>query len=950
MTHMQLSTKWFAALALIGMLLVMFSTPRPAQAATGDLSARGEHALSEIAACAASSGHVLAAIVVDESSSLRTTDPGNARVGAIESVVDSLQSLQASSAGRVTIEASLATFSGGYTELVPWGVVADRHADLLLRTARADLPGRNVGAYTDYRAALGGAQTSLAARSAAIGSPTCSVILWFTDGQLDVPGTGEAEAWGQLCEPQGLVEGIRRAGSAIVAVALAAESNPRTAVWREQLRAIAEGYGTGSTCGATPLAAGSRPGAFLRADEPGSLRRLFAGVGSLLQGGAAAASITCPGERCTAGTLPIPLDMGVNGFRAVLDTAAEGRAQLVAPDGTRIDVTPGSSRVTGADVVITVRDGLAVIAVDRDGGAPRMGVWTLETDAPVSAPATVDLYYVWGVSLEVTAPEGIVVGERSAIEVRAVFPDGSPVIQQVFETFDVALVADGAAVPLERDASGATVGWLDVPAGSAVASVSLSAVATATTMPSHNPLGAARTSVVIATALPAAFPALRTPSLVFPTLAGARTAAGVLELTGAERGATRACLAGSDVTGPSRAGGIAVTAPDCLDIPAGGTVSWPFEITTEAEADGSIDGTVGVSLTAVDGQSVEVAVDVAAVMTRPVNEPLRWGITALLVALALSVPFLIGWASNYYLARFTLGPRTRVAVVPVVLSARGLRRADGSATMLFPDDFRYAGFGQVSRSREVEVAGLRFGRTLPIVPFREPSAWFTSLDDDEIVASTDRRRPFTGDGRRAHAGFGLASSLYLTLDPRPDEQGDFRGRLVCLGDDDDGLAELIRAQESHLASSADVWSTVYEGAVALAARLAAAAGAGDGPDGPPSGGAGGPYDGGAPDREGRAVTGAGRPVSPASSRPLASAGSSRPMTSGVPAGDARPPSVFGRGLDAPQTAFSGESASHPGAPAGRHPGPSGTGHVAGGAARHGPGPDRSDHRPPSIFD
>ena len=86
------------------------------------------------------------------------------------------------------------------------------------------------------------------------------MILWFTDGQLDVPGSGEAEAWGQLCEPQGMVEGIRRAGTAIVAAALVAEDTPQTAVWRDELRAVAEGYGTSTTCGATPLAAGLSAG------------------------------------------------------------------------------------------------------------------------------------------------------------------------------------------------------------------------------------------------------------------------------------------------------------------------------------------------------------------------------------------------------------------------------------------------------------------------------------------------------------------------------------------------------------------------------------------------------------------------------------------------------------------------------------------------------------------
>ena len=90
----------------------------------------------------------------------------------------------------------------------------------------------------------------------------------------------------------------------------------------------------------------------------------------------------------------------------------------------------------------------------------------------------------------------------------ATFPDGSRVIREVFETFDVALTAGGTEMPLEWAPSGAAVGSLLVPSGDAVASVSLSAVATATTMPSRPPargrahLG--RHPDVVASGLPAA--------------------------------------------------------------------------------------------------------------------------------------------------------------------------------------------------------------------------------------------------------------------------------------------------------------------------------------------------------------------------------------------------------------------------------------------------------------
>ena len=907
------ATRWLSTVALLGVLLVAVAAP--ADAAAGDLTARGERAFAEIAACAATADHLLVAIVVDESSSLQRTDPGNDRVGAIEAAIDALETVQAGSGGRVTVEASLATFSGSYTELVPWGVVSGRHADVLLRAASSDLPGRNAGEYTDYRAALSGAAGALAERAAAVGTGACSVILWLTDGQLDVPGSGEADAWRELCEPNGLVDGIRRAGSSIVAVALAADSGSQAAVWREDLRAVAEGMGGGATCGSVPLSAGETPGAYLRADEPSALRRLFAGVGALIRGGTPASSVRCPGAQCLGGTFPIAVDAGVSGFRAVLEGTSDA-ARLLAPDGSRVEVRPGSSTVAGADLTVSSRDGLTVVSVTHPGGAPESSVWRLETGATADAPTVVDLYVVWGAALTISAPEGVIVGQPSRLLVTLRYPDGSRVPREAFEAFRVRLLAGDAEIPLTWDSDGTAAGEVEVPAGSAVAAVSLAAAASATSAPSGTMLGETRASLVVPTALPAAYPRLDTASLTFGTLVGAAAGDGALRLVGAERGATRACLSGTSLEGPSRAGGLALAAPECVDIPAGERVEWPFTLTADAVADGSVAGAATVTLTAVDGQRMDIALDVAAVMVRPVNEPLRWGIAAALVAVGLLVPLVIGWVSNAVLGRFPASPRTMVAVVPVLFSARGPRRGDGAEPLVRADDFRYAGYAEAGRVREVHVADLVFRRSLPLWPLGEPSAWFSSGNTREVVASTDRREPFSHGGRRARADFGLASHLYLAVSRTADDAGEFPGRLVCVGTDDAGLAELARAAAGSASAGSDVWAQIYRELRSLTPE-------------PETGTPAGP---GGQEGVGVAQGGAGEspPVdedaAPADDAPV-------PAT----AGGYRPPSIFGAGAapaKSPPLTRTASSPERPGAPppAGR------------------PASIPPAGRPPSIFD
>ncbi|WP_193315010.1 vWA domain-containing protein [Georgenia thermotolerans] len=791
-----------AGLVLAAALLLLAP---PARAQADALSDVGQRTFAQVAGCAAGADHLLVAIVVDESSSLRATDPGNRRVEAIATAVSSLAALPRAG-GRLDVEANLATFGSAYTELVPWGGVEGAHADALVGAARAELPRRDRADETDYRVALRGAQQSLQQRQAALGGTSCPVLLWFTDGELDV-GAATPAAAAQLCDPQGLVDGLRGARIPVVAVALFTDSGPGAVppAAREQLRAIAEGGGDGTRCGAQPVPADAAPGAYLRADRPAELRRLFAGVAALLEGGRAATRTSCPGDACPGGALPVPLDRGVAGFRAVLETAAPPR--LVAPDGGQLPLAPGSSTVQGADVLVTSAQGLTTVSVTYPAGPPRPGVWTVE----VGGPATVDVYYFWGVALSVAAPDGIVVGRPSRVEVTARFPDGTPVDPAAYRALRLTLRAGGADVPLAAPAGGTAGGEVTVPLGGPAA-VPLSALASATSAPSGIALGPVAASATVPAALPPAFPRLDTPRLAFPPLSGTTSATGTLRLTGSDRGPTRACYAVGPLTGPALAGRVAVTADQrCLDLPAGAERGWDFRLRTGGPADGRVEGTLTLTLTAADGQATTtVAVPVTAGLVRPVNEPLRWGLVAALMLLALAVPCGIGWVGNAAVGRFALGPRTRVAGVPVVLTPGGPHRADGAAALLTPDDFRYLPEPAPRRVTRLDAAGLRFWRTLPLVPFAEPAAWVRSTAG-ELVASTDARQPWL-DGRRARAAFGLGAVLYLALEPG---EGEVRGRLVCVAEETAGLADLVDAARAEVDRSGAVWEEIHRRVTAL---------------------------------------------------------------------------------------------------------------------------------------
>ena len=74
---------------------------------------------SQIAGCISGADNLLVSVVVDESASLRSTDPQALRVEGITTAVDSIGQL-AESTPSLNVEMSLSTFARGYAHLAAW--------------------------------------------------------------------------------------------------------------------------------------------------------------------------------------------------------------------------------------------------------------------------------------------------------------------------------------------------------------------------------------------------------------------------------------------------------------------------------------------------------------------------------------------------------------------------------------------------------------------------------------------------------------------------------------------------------------------------------------------------------------------------------------------------------------------------------------------------------------
>ncbi|WP_193509113.1 VWA domain-containing protein [Cryobacterium sp. BB736] len=766
--------------------------------ATGaELSETGSEAFADIASCAATGDRLLAAIVVDTSGSLRQTDPQDSRVGAILQALESLAQLNSSSSSALDVEASLATFSDVYRTHVDWGSVADAHLASLRDFANGPLRGMDNDDFTDYRAALRGAQQSLNDRAAALDGTSCKVLLWFTDGKLDV-GAATETARSELCTPQGIVDGVRGDKISVVALTLftAAGKGSVEEVDRDRLRAIAEGESGAERCGTLPVPPSSARGANLNADDATGMRRLFAQATAMIEGATPGLSALCPQE-CPDGELPIPVDPGIGGFRLILERSPSAAApKLHAADGSSATLTPDTKSLGGADVVVSDLDGLLTADVTFADPDIESVEWRLAADP--AGTTVVDLYYFWGASLLIEPPSHLFVGETSTVSFRLIHSDGSVLDPAIYDSFDLLLSLDGVQRTARPSSGGSWSLDIDLPTTEATPTVQIEATARAYTSPNRLSLGPLTASMELATSLPPSFPTVSPSRLTLPTIVGEDAVVGTLTIAGSERGATRACFNESAINSPESAGTATFTsALDCIDVPQGETVMVEFNLSTERPADGRIDGVLPITLEAVDASdTVTLNVPFSTTMVRPVNEPLRLLFTALFVVLALAVVWLTAEAARRMSDKFILGLDARVASIEAVATPAGLRRSDGRGGSLLDAafDFQPVGMDKRRRLSSFSAGGLDFRRSFPLNPLQPGKGWVKDPGGKIVVSPGARDMVLNPDGTRAPVEFpGTLGALFIA-DPRSGDANDAteaRGRLVMVIDSPDGVASVL---------------------------------------------------------------------------------------------------------------------------------------------------------------
>ena len=756
------------------------SSPAVAQDSSGSVDAAGVY--SRFLTCVADGRVGLVQVLVDESGSLRDTDPLAKRV---ESLQVSLQSLDVARRNRGTdleIEVMLSGFGVDWTQRQPWTLLDDRSLPGLLQAAETfkDL---NSGLDTDYYNAFEGARSAFAQRAdgivSATGEQPCQILFWVTDGvydiedrtrawQQDVGGTRKAYApdidltergagdlamlAGEdlLCRSGGIADQLRNDETFQIAITLT-NDNVASSEY-ELVERMVTGRSSGGNCGQEEVV-----GAVIGAADPNDF--------DFSPGGA---PLTFPYEfsisdLVTAFTLDV---------RAQDDPIGSRPVYLLHPSGERLtleasgdDLEGQSGELRDSRVVWTwYSDSRLYVEVDVAQGSSA-GLWQLILEGN-ERPA-IDLVTYAGYSIEFLGAETIRPGEPGNVAVRIVGENGNALGGAVLDELDFTLAlvdpATGSELPFQwsRRPGAELVGAVVLDESSEVTELELKVVARPADPDST--LNPVERQFKFPIASPPGFPSIgevKAPNLegtgavpIEIELIGDPESGGCVEFVSARL--TR--VPGDSITGL----GAQPEVGACLDVPAGETRSIEIIVDVSDQGRGDVSGVVEIRLRSEASSKVlDRSVDFDFRLIPQIDKTFGTLLALALAMLGVLIPLAVVLFSKVRAAQYVHSAQLQVVQFEVEVSADGVRDRGES-------DFEDLGEGNYmlgDGEGPPVVDGWEFGRDLGFNPFRAAKATVRSPGAMVVVGSHGRSLPTETSDGVAFVSFGLRGSWALAID------------------------------------------------------------------------------------------------------------------------------------------------------------------------------------------
>jgi|GEM_PF-2332735 len=208
-------------------------------------SSHASFAINNLQACVASSKSMNVLFLVDTSGSLHNSDPSAARVTAIKAELAGLKNT--ANVQDLLVNVSMVGFSTAAEIVQPWTSLSDSNLNALDQAANS-FGNKNNGLTTNFPSALKLAWSQII--SATKTEPnSCSVLLWFTDGKIDLgPNISHASAVQAMCSPDGYPNQLAANGVFTFAIGLGGPMG-MSSTDKAELLSYVEGGGNGTTNG-----------------------------------------------------------------------------------------------------------------------------------------------------------------------------------------------------------------------------------------------------------------------------------------------------------------------------------------------------------------------------------------------------------------------------------------------------------------------------------------------------------------------------------------------------------------------------------------------------------------------------------------------------------------------------------------------------------------------------
>ncbi len=657
------------------------------------LSTVGQAAVQQVGSCLNSKHSLQVFYLVDASKSLRDTDKSHSRAAILAASLKSLAAVDANT----SVSYAMGSFGAKFTVIRNWTSITSKNITTEAKWISETIPKLDDENITDWKMALEGASLELSrARDL---KPACQVLVWLTDGGIDMnvnPAHSpnlEKTALKAICgtDPSGtsseqtssIIDQFRNSGVNILGVLLKSDidmasqkrNHPieyaRLLAEMSYMQPIVEGASnvdahlySGSSdqvfnCGTTPISASESSGALLTASDPLTLALQFSRIIARSSGGA-------PGKVFGDNPAHFIVEPGI----AYFDLLIASKKWILKDPSGKIVATPDSSSTTQIF-------GASQIRVPSSSATDR-GQWTIENIKANQA----DVFFYTGLKLKLGA-KTLITGQPATLSGQVIDRNTKPVGLSDYGKASLgvtALKTDGTQateVPLKLNLGSGTF------AGSFQPTNGQSRAIFDVTLNLFTKSGVALTPITFRdeerVGLPAEYPHIRGLGLQLSTLSGSKgVASGALDLVGSEISDGTVCLSKPVIISDPAPDRIKkfkwIKAPSsCIEVPKGKVISLKFELSNKSQSTGVSTGYVPAIFKTYHSKSNPIEQGISLHFNSQVktSSVIRLLVLLALIFLSIFLPLLLLYLLGYLNSRMLWGENIQKATIPVGVSPSG---------------------------------------------------------------------------------------------------------------------------------------------------------------------------------------------------------------------------------------------------------------------------------------